>query len=768
MGDRFVNFVVDKPWIAMLCGLLLVMALAPGGQHIRADFSYRVWFGDEDPLIVEFDAFERRFGNDESTMVVMHSPSGIFDEESAKLLVDLTSRMWTMPDVVRVDSLANFNWVHADGDDIIVEPMLPDDEPLTAALIAQRKKVALEHELLPGWLVSKDGKTAVIFATLKPALDSALDHSVSVEAMKEMLAEIPAGDHVFHLTGGGPLSYFFKVTSTADLQRLLPIVFGLTILFLIVMFRRLAGVVLPLVVVFLAVFGTMVTTGWVRIPLSNMTTILPQVVMAIAIADSVHILVNYFRGLSAGLERREAARYTLKKNLQPTLLTTLSTMLGFLSFSTASVMPIAHLGLLAAVGTLLAWLFTYLVLGPLCVVLPLKARGPPISDLNEASPRANRIADMLIARRLPITAIAGLVTAVAIGFALKSEVNSDPYKYFAEGTPLRVASDFIEAHVGGSLATEMVIDSGAEEGIKDPKFLQSVERYQKWIQERPFVSKANSIVDIIKSMNRSFNEEDPAFYKVPDDRRAIAALNMLYTMSLPQGMNINDRVSLKNDAIRLTSFWTIHDSKTVLAAIDEIVAKASDYGLKVHMTGKGQLWQRMNPYVVRSFVVSLITAVVAMSMLLIVAFRSVKLGLLAMVPNGVPLVLGAGLLAALGKPLDVGTVVVFSVCLGIAVDDTVHFLSNFGRLRDQGQTARDAIAQVFTHTMPALVTTTVVLVTGFGAFAFAAFMPNQWFGIMVATILTFALVADAVLLPALLTARERDQPERRLSGSPPS
>ncbi len=756
MGDRFVSFVVDRPWISLLLGVLLFGALGPGGEHIRADFTYRVWFADDDPLIVEFDAFERRFGNDESTMVVMHSPSGVFDEDSAKLLVELTDQLWKMPDVVRVDSLANFNWVHADGDDIIVERLLPDDAPLTAELLAERRQVALKHETLPGWLVSEDGNTTVLFATLRPALEGQLDHSASVEEMQKMLDGLKRTDHAFFLTGGGPLSYFFKVTSMGDLQRLMPIVFGLTILFLIVMFRRLAGVLLPLAVVALAVGSTMVTTGWLRIPLSNMTTILPQVVMAIAIADAVHILVSYFRGLASGLERREAARYSLKKNLQPTILTTLSTTLGFLSFSTAEVMPIAHLGLLAAIGTCYAWLFTYLVLGPLTVLLPLKPRGEPVADLHAASERSNRIATALIGRRAPISAVAGVLTVGAVFFAVDSEVNSDPYNYFAPGTPLRVASDFIEAHVGGSLATEMVIESGQEEGIKDPKFMVNVERYQAWIEARPFVSKATSLVDILKSMNRSFNREDPAFYKVPDDRRAIAELTMLYTMSLPQGMHINDRVSLKNDALRLTSFWTIHDSKTVLAAIDEIVAKASDFGLKAHITGKGQLWQRMNPYVVKSFVVSLVTAIVAMSLLLIIAFKSVKLGLFAMIPNGVPLVLGAGLLAALGKPLDVGTVVVFSVCLGIAVDDTVHFLSNFNRLRSAGESAHDAIAQVFTHTMPALVVTTVVLVTGFGAFAFATFVPNKWFGIMVAAILSFALIADAILLPALLASRRSE------------
>ena len=753
MGERFVNFVVGRPWFAMLAGLLILGVLMPGGENIRADFSYRVWFADDDPLIVEFDAFERQFGNDESTMVVMHSPSGIFDEDSAKLLIDLTDRLWKMPDVMRVDSLANFNWVHADGDDIVVEPMLPDDEPLTPELLAARKKASLAHETLPGWLISEDGKTTVLFATLKPALDKPLDHAVSVEAMKTMLAELTAGDHAFHLTGGGPLNYFFKVTATADLKVLFPVAIGLIILLLALLFRRVAGVLLPLVVVVLTVMGTMTLSGHLGIPLSNMTTILPQVVMAIAIADAVHILVSYFRGLRSGLARAEAARYSLQKNLQPTILTTLSTVAGFLSFSTAEVMPIAHLGLLAAAGTVLAWLFTYLVLGPLIVLLPLRARGESLPDLETASPRATAIANWINGRRPLVLASFGVLTALAIGFSMRSQVNSDPYTYFAPGTSLRVASDFIEAHVGGSLATEMVIDSGAPEGVKDPKFLANVERYQAWIEAKPFVSSANSIVDILKSMNRSFNADDPAFYKLPDTRRAIAELNMLYTMSLPQGMNLNDRITLKNDALRLTSFWTIHDSRSVNAAIDDVVAKSSDFGLKAHITGKGQLWQRMNPAVVRTFVVSLLTALVAMSLLLVFAFRSVKLGLLAMVPNGVPLLFGAGLLAAIGKPLDVGTVVVFSVCLGIAVDDTVHFLSNFNRLHSAGGSAHDAVAYVFTHTMPALVVTTIVLVTGFGAFAFATFVPNQMFGIMVATILSFALFTDAVLLPALLAGK---------------
>ena len=263
-----------------------------------------------------------------------------------------------------------------------------------------------------------------------------------------------------------------------------------------------------------------------------------------------------------------------------------------------------------------------------------------------------------------------------------------------------------------------------------------------------------SIVDILKAMNRSWHGGDPAKYVLPDTRKRVAQQKLLYESGLPQGMNVNDRVPIKEDAIRITTMFRIHDSKTVIAEIDAIIAEGKKRGLDVEVTGKGQLWQRMNPYVVDTFVTSLAIAVVAMTLLLIIVFKSVPLGLLAMVPNGAPLIIGGGLLSLLDRPLDVGTVVVFSVCLGIAVDDTIHFLANYNRLRQAGRAAREAVEIVFTHTMPALVITTLILVSSFGVFVFASFTPNRWFGILVAFVLSAALITDATLLPALLIRRE--------------
>lgn len=759
IASKVANFIVEKPWRALLVGALVLMAAMPGGQHIYADFSYRVWFNESDPLIQQFDAFERRFGNDESVMLMVHSPSGIFDKESAEFLTELTDRMWKADSVIRVDSLANFNWTHSEEDELIVEPLIPDDLPLTPELLEERKKIALAHETLPDYMVSRDGTVALLYAALKPQMGGSTNYQTVVASVNEVIKEFSGrGDHTIYHAGSPLISDTFREAAQTDLATLLPIVFGLVIFLLIVVFRRVSGLLLPLVVIGTSIMATMTLSGWMGFSINNMTSIVPQIVLAIAIADAVHVLTNYYRALRDGAPRKEAAYFTLKKNFVPTVVTTLSTTLGFLSFSTADVVPIGQLGILAGAGTVLAWIFTYFVMGPLLTLLPIKdkkARTEKKEDLLAPTERGIRAAGWVRRRRGPIFAVYALLFGASVVFLFDIKVNADPLEYFPPDSMVKRSSDFLEEKVGGSIVMEMVVDSGEKEGIKDPAFMKRVEAFQDYLESKPYTTSTTSIVDILKSTHKALHGDKPEFYKLPEDRELLAQEYLLYTMSLPQGMDLNDRVTLDNSSLRLTANWNIHDSATVLAAIDDAETKAKEMGLNVWVTGKVPLWQRMNPYVVDTFVTSIIVAVTLMSLLLIIVFRSFTLGLLALIPNGFPLVLGAAIISALDKPLDMGTTIIFSVCLGIAVDDTVHFLANFNRLVKEGYSRGQALARTFSHTMPALIFTTIILVLGFGAFAFADFMPNQTFGIMVALILLFALITDGTLLPAILGGKSQ-------------
>jgi predicted RND superfamily exporter protein len=302
-----------------------------------------------------------------------------------------------------------------------------------------------------------------------------------------------------------------------------------------------------------------------------------------------------------------------------------------------------------------------------------------------------------------------------------------------------------------------VVRAEKEDGVKELEFLKKVEAFQEWLEAKPEVTRTLSVVDILKATHRSLNGGDQAFYKLPDNKEMIGQELFLYTMSLPQGMDINDRITLKNDAIRVTALWTISDSKRWMATAAEVANHAAKSGLDITITGKGNIYQSMNPYVVESFVRSITIALVLISILLIVVFGSFKMGMIALLPNCIPLLLGGAAFWFLGKSIDIGSVLVMSVCLGIAVDDTIHILSNYNRLIKDGLSPQDAAAEVLAHTSPALIFTTIILVLGFGTLAFATFVPNIYFGIMTAIILTLALFTDLTFLLAVLTKPNPEQ-----------
>ncbi len=756
---RIASFLLDNPKKSMLLGLLFLGALIPGLAKMKSDFSYRIWFRETDPLLAEFDQFERQFGNDEMVAVILYSPSGIFDVDSVKLLQDLTKDFWQVTEVIRVDSLANYNWTHSVEGTLMVEALFDDQVAFTQDQIDQRKEVALNHHVIPGYLVSKDGKAAVSFLQLKPAIGGTTQFEEVIKQTRETVAKYEGhGDHQFFITGPSAISNTFKEVTQADMKVMVPILIGAIVLFLLIFFRRFSGVAIPLFVIFASIFATLGFAGWVGIKFNNLTAIVPNILIAVSIADAVHILVTYFQFRGFGLERYEAAHATMVKNLLPTFLTSASTAIGFFSFAMGDIMPIVYMGILAGVGTMVAWVVTIFMVTPILPYLPGSIKASAMDhDHRDANPLMVRYTVWLREHSRAVLVAFALITIASAYIASRNEVNSDPLKYFAKDVHTRIANDFAEEHIGGMQAIEIVLDSGLEDGIKDPAFLAKVEKFDTWLKTLPDVTKTVSIIDIIKESNRSLNEDNEAFYVLPPEQSMIAEELFLYTMSLPQGMDLNNRMTLDNRKMRLSAMSNNHKSREMLAEIEVIEAKGRELGLNAEVTGKMPLYQEMNPYVVSGFTKSILMALVLVSLLMFAACRDWKLGLISMVPNVVPLVIGGAIMYGLGKSLDIGTVLVTSTCLGIAVDDTIHFLANYTRWRRLGIDSTTAIAHVLTHTGPALVVTTLVLVAGFGTFAFSEFVPNINFGILTAIVLTTALVADLTLLPAILLLVYNDQ-----------
>jgi uncharacterized protein len=755
LSNAFVTFITHKPWLSMLVAFAMLGAIFTGFPKMTANFTHTAFFEADDPELVRFNAFERKFGNDDAVVIAVYSPSGVFDEETANLLRELDDRMWQVPEVIRVESLASFKWVHAQGDDIEIEDLLPHDQPLTPELLAERKRIALEHELLPGYLVSKDGTSAMVYAHIKPGIDKPSDAPAITAATKKIVAEMTKGDHQFYLLGGPIMTDAFREVSQTDLSKLIPMLLGMVIFLLVLTFRKVSGVVLPMLVIFPTIAAALALSGHLGFEMSSVTLTLPQVLIAVCIADAVHLVATFYRARAAGHTRRDAAHHTLQKNLVPTWLTSVTTALGFVSFATAHLRPIEYFGILAALGTMLAWFVTYLLVGPMMVLWPGKDDVAPAlkietDDLMASTPRSRAYIGFIARHRTAIMVAFGVITVGSGVLASRNIVNSNPYEYFARDVPVRQAQDFALEHLDGIAGFEIVVESGREDGVKDPAFLRKVEQFEKRVLEIDGVNKAVSIVDILRQMNRALNGGDPKEYRLPETAQGIGQQLLLYTMGLPQGMDVNDRITVKNDAMRISIVTNIVDSSFAMATRERMQAIGKELGLNLHVTGKIMLYQSMNGHVVQSFLTSLLLAFALIGTVMLVSFRSVTQGLVSMIPNVVPLAAGGAVLYFLNGALDIGTVLVASVSLGIAVDNTIHIFSSWNRHVLAGDSPTLALEKLFAHTGPAMLSTTLILILGFLTLALGSFIPNVYFGLLTAIILGMGMIADFVLLPALL------------------
>lgn len=751
--QKFSQWIIDNPIKNMIWSFVFVAAMVPGLAQFAEDYNVRTWFRESDPNIKQLDVFEKQFGNDENLVLVINSPSGIFDKESVEILREMTEKTWEIHQVLRVDSLINYNYTYAEEDDIIVEPFLEEGD-LTSEFLAQKKKEALAHKVMPGYLVSRDGKSAMIFARLVPTLDKSPDYEkIVMQARKVVEGFKGKHDHTYYVMGEAAVNDAFREIANNDAAVIMPLLFGLIIFYLLFVFRSIIAMVIPLVVTVMSVVGTMGFCFYVGYKFTSILSILPGILIAISIADSVHVMVSYFQFRGMGNETRKAAHLALDKNLIPTFLTTVSTMIGFLSLSTTELEPIRQLGLLAAFGCFLAWIVTIFFVVPWVSKVNFgvpKIFSERLGNSDEATDFSRRWVQRIHKFAWPIVIVFTLGTVGAVYTASKSNVNSNPYEYFKEGTHLRSGNDFVRESFGGNAGPEIVISSGKEEGIKEPEFLRKVEKFKNRIDARPDVNKTIDIVSIIKDMNKSLYGGREEEYKLPLTQKGVAEQLFLYTMSLPQGMDLNDRMTLRNESMRMTVLWSVFDTRGWLSGVDELHSWAKDEGLEVYITGKFLLFQRMMGYVVETFFTSVTMALFLVALLLSIVFRSIKIGLLSLVPNVIPLTFGGAFMVMMGIDLNIGSALVASVCLGIAVDDTIHFLANFYRYRSQGYSLDETIAKIFTYTGSALMVTTIILSSGFGLYIAGDFIPNVNFGMLCAVILILALLVDLVFLPALM------------------
>jgi predicted RND superfamily exporter protein len=768
----------DHRWI-VLVGCLAVLALflylASG---IRSDSSFENYFDRDDPAYSAYNQYREDFGSDETSYLLYEAPDyphGPWNIEVMRKIQRLTEALEEeVPFIKEVISLTNVEFMEPAEGGIEVFELLKEFPEDQEALLEIRRKV-LAKPLYVGGLVSQDGQHAAILiemdkSSVDPPEEIRLDPDggdgienlypqVTYWQIEEILARPEFSGIVFHHTGDVPLNAVLNIIVDTESTRLGLITLGAIVCTLAFFFRRPIGVVGPIVVVALSVavaVGTMGLLGW------NMDLIfgmLPTLLIAVGVADAVH-MVSEFRAYHAELgDRREAVRRTMYLVGTPCLLTSLTTAAGIGAMAVAPIKTLAHFAVYAAVGVLAAFLLSVTLL---VVFLSIGRRRPTrlYSELEKSQAKGGHrfqralvsVADFDLRHRRAILAGAVVILLFSLLGMLRLKVDSNFMNDFDEDIPVRHATLYADEVMGGTNSFIYLFDTGDPDGIKDPAVLREIEQLQAEADQRvEVVKKTYSVVDLLKDINQTFHDGDPSYHVLPESRELIAQYLLVYEMS--GGEELEDYLSsdYARAALALRCKWTESSRIAAMSETLDTYIKAQPLeAAAISATGIGALWVQLMDYITLSQIRAFAAAFAVIAVLLCLLFRSVKTGLLSMIPNLSPAILTLGAMGWLDIPLNYGTLLVAPVALGIAVDDTMHLVTRYHHEFKRCGSYAQALVSSMKDVGRALVITSVVLVLGFLTSVFSSLNTNTYFGVLLATTIVVALAANFLVMPALV------------------
>nr|VFK63557.1 MAG: hypothetical protein BECKTC1821F_GA0114240_10994 [Candidatus Kentron sp. TC] len=750
----FSEWIVRYRWWFLVCMPLITLALA-WGIDLKFSGNYRVFFSEDNPQLRAFDNLEKTYTQDNNVIFLLIPRDGhIFTRETLAAVERLTEMAWRIPYSLRVDSATNFQHTEAKGDEIIIRDLARDVAGLGDARIARIREIALAEPLLVGKLIPKDGAATIVNVDIQlPNLDEARETAEVISAARGIADEIRGRyPHLgVHLSGMVMMNGAFTEAALGDMEVLMRMSFGIMVVVL-VLFLGIWGALATLIIMVMSVLAGMGMGGYLGLPLTPPSASAPLIIMTMAIANSVHVLAVFYQelGRATGAEhRRRAMRESLRVNLQPLFLTTLTTIIGFLTLNFSEVPPFRDLGNFVSAGVGASFALSIIFLPALITLMPSRAR-----RWRFRIRMMTRFGDFVVNnRRWLLWSAAGLV-AILISFIPRNELNDVFVEYLDETFAFRRDTDLLDKHLGGLYHIDYSLDSGESDGVNDPEFLRKIDDFANWLRQQPEVTHVKIITDTFKRLNKTMHGDDPNFYRLPERRDLAAQYLLLYEMSLPYGLDLNNMINVDKSATRVSVGTEVLSSRQVIALERRARQWLSDNAPILDETAGSSptmMFSHIGERNIRAMLGATTLALVLISLVLVVALRSIEIGLTSMFPNLIPAGMAFGLWGMLVGEIGLALSVVTSMTLGIVVDDTVHFLSKYLRARrERGMSPEDAVRHAFSHVGMALVITSVVLIAGFLVLSLSDFYPNSGMGLMTAMILALALLADFLFLPPLL------------------
>ncbi len=757
--DRYIAGILHRRWLVVVLATLGMLVMTSGARFITVSNDYRILFSEDNPQLLAFDALENTYSASNTALIAIAPREGsVFTRETLGAVEELTEAAWRMPYSARVDSLTNYSHSEAFGDDLVVAPLVDDAQSKSDEELARIEEVALSAPQIAGRLVAHDGRVAglaINFVLPENPDQAVFEITDYLNSLLEQ-ARVNHPDIDYYMTGTVVINRAFADVTQDELETLVPIVFLLIIGLTVILLRSVLGTVAIVAILLFAINTTMGFAGWGGLVISPTNSGVPIIVMVIAIADSIHVVTSVLLGMRRGLDRNAAIAESIRINTYPVFLTSVTTAIGFLSLNASDSPPFHVLGNLVAFGVFCAFVYTMTLLPALLSILPLRA--PRVRS--EGTAFFDRFADFVIARRTFVLWSLTVVVVILITGIPRIELGDNLTKFFDERYKVRRDADYIVENLTGIEKLEYSLNAGSESGITDPDSLRKVEAFAEWYRRQPEVTHVQAFSDIMKRLNKNMHGDDPAFYRLPESQNLAAQYLLLYELSLPFGSDLNDRIDIAKSATRMTVVLKNATSRD-LRELDkraQVWLRANAPAFAHEASGLSVVMAHVSERNIDSMLGSTIFAMALISFILIWVFKSIRIGLLSLLPNFIPALMTFGLWGHLVGHMGMVSSVVVAVVFGIVVDDTIHFLSKYLKARREGLTAPEAVRSVFHTVGHALWTTTAVLSAGFLVFTASGFELSWVLGLLVTITIIFALAADFLLLPTLLIAIDRRNP----------
>ena len=739
--------------LCIIISLLILAGLGQGLSKLNFNPDINVFFPENDTLTTSHLSIEDTYSSMDNAVIGIGVKEGtVFTNEVLSLIEDLTEKAWKTPHSLRVDSLSNYSYVSADGDDLYIEPFLEGSSTYDLKTLKEKELIIEEEELAYGAIISKDKKTSLINIVFDPPRkDIEAEYQESLNYVLGFLEEArknhPEVDLI--ISGIVYMEYQSPMLLKAQMPKLMPTAILVILLTLFILLRSLVAVAGSFLVILMSVVSAMGSIGFMSGDIAQPFIMVPILIATLAVADCVHLFTLYFQNLDSSRKSKEAMLESLKLNLQPLFLTSLTTAIGFLSLNLAPVEPLRGIGNGVAVGVFLAFIFTVLLLAPIVSYFNVKQS----KNINFQKNIARKLGRFSIKNYKRLLVIVPVISCFLMAFIPLNKTNDNPLEFYSERYTTSAAdSKWISQRIGGTFPVSYELNS---QGIvSDPEFLREVDKFSEWLASNKEVLHVSSLSKIMKNLNKTLHGKQEEWNIIPTEPDLSAQYLFFYEMSLPYGLDLTNSISQNKESIKLVASLKELGSleyREFAKRVENYASQNMPEDMVSIGTGTRPIFAFMSNMLITQLVYALGIGIVLITATIILFFRSLRYGMLTSVTNLLPIGVAFGIWAIVSGEISMLVGIGMGTTLGIIVDFTVHFLSKYLHARRQKNlSAEEAVEYAFETVGFALIITSFSLILGFLVLLQAFFIPIHGFVLFSSIAFLSALIIDLLLFPALL------------------